>query len=212
MRLTQLQQSGFILESNSGFKLGIDIGNKTPISDLEHIQLDAMLISHIHGDHFSPERIALLEPKQLFMPKACFDITTIPQSRYDFSRKSLFLHHPFEVNISENFGFESEAFSFHVFCTDHGPNNPTPEIENFGFLIEMDNEKVYFAGDMFYESGIDVSNLCVDYLLIPVGGFYTFDPKAAFDFSQKFASAKHTIPMHFEKNPETKDEFLKLLS
>jgi len=30
---------------------------------------------------------------------------------------------------------------------------------------------------MFYESGIDVSELEVDITLIPVGAFYTFGPK-----------------------------------
>jgi L-ascorbate metabolism protein UlaG (beta-lactamase superfamily) len=61
MKITQLEQSGVILETNSGFKLAIDIASLTPMDRLESVALpDAMLVSHIHGDHFSVPHIKKL--------------------------------------------------------------------------------------------------------------------------------------------------------
>jgi L-ascorbate metabolism protein UlaG (beta-lactamase superfamily) len=82
--------------------------------------------------------------------------------------------------------------------------------ENFGFLIEVDDKKVYFAGDMYYSSGIDVSNLEVDIALIPVGTFYTFGPREAVAFSREFKKIGKVVPMHYEKTPESAEEFIKL--
>lgn len=68
-------------------------------------------------------------------------------------------------------------------------------------------KKIYFAGDMFYPSGIDVNTLEVDTALIPIGGYYTFGPKEAIDFAKQFKSIGQVIPMHFDKTPETEVEF-----
>ena len=71
MKLTKLEQSGFIIEAENGFRLAIDIGNKTPISNLENIKVDAMIVSHVHGDHFSLEQIEKLSPKKLYLSNEC---------------------------------------------------------------------------------------------------------------------------------------------
>ncbi len=81
--------------------------------------------------------------------------------------------------------------------------------ENFGFLIEVDGKKIYFAGDMFYPSGIDVTNLEVNVALIPVGGFYTFGPEEALSFVKQFKKIGEIIPMHYMKITETREEFIK---
>jgi L-ascorbate metabolism protein UlaG (beta-lactamase superfamily) len=92
---------------------------------------------------------------------------------------------------------------------DHGPNISAP-VENLGFLLEVENQTIYFAGDMFYESGIDVSNLEVDTALLPVGTFYTFGPQEAFDFAKKFKKIGKIISIHYEKEPQTREQFIKL--
>jgi len=66
MNITKLQQSGFILETDTGFKLGIDIGDKTPIEELKNTRVAACVISHVHGDHFSVPQIKALSPKKLW--------------------------------------------------------------------------------------------------------------------------------------------------
>ncbi len=195
MKLQKFEQSGFILETNNGFRLGFDIANKTPLEKLEGVTVDAMLVSHIHGDHFSVPQIKTLAPKDLYLNHECIEL---------LGEESLNCNiHEVKVGDSVDVGGINVSF----FNVDHGPNVSAPLTENFGFLITADEQAVYFAGDMFYESGIDVTNLSVDYALLPVGGFYTFGPVEALEFAKNFAHIGNIIPMHYELKPETKDEF-----
>lgn len=198
MKVTQLEQSGFILETEAGFKLALDIGSYTPIEKLVGISPDAVVASHLHGDHLSVPQIKALSPQKLYLNQECIEVlgeetltSEIVQIRADE-----------EIDIG---GIKMRAFN-----VDHGPNIKVIPKENFGFLFEIDGKKVCFAGDMFFPSGIDVSNLEVDITLIPVGTFYTFGPQEAIDFVKQFKRVGKVIPMHYEKNPETRDEFVKL--
>jgi len=198
MRLTKFEQSGFILETETGFRLSFDIGNKTPIEKLSGITVDAMLVSHIHGDHFSLEQIKALSPKKIYLNTEC--IETLGEETL--------ISEIVPVKVGDEIMVDSIKVQF--FNVDHGPNVSAPLKENFGFLITADNKTVYFAGDMFYESGVDITNLEVDTALLPVGTFYTFGPQEAFNFAKKFKSIGKVVPMHYEKTPETREQFIKL--
>ncbi|MEI6400023.1 MAG: MBL fold metallo-hydrolase [bacterium] len=213
MKITKFEQSGFIIESEKGFRLAIDIGNKTPLEKLDGISCDTMLISHIHGDHFSIEQIKKLNPKTILLPRNCYDVLH-EQSIIDVVTASPADKPVIASNmciISTEAEYEDENFTLQVFSVDHGPNLTVPITENYGFLINVDDQNIYFAGDMFYESEIDVSELVVDYLLLPVGTFYTFGPEEAFDFAQKFEKIGKIISMHYENKPETHGQFLELV-
>lgn len=198
MKLTKFEQSGFILETSNGFRMAFDIGNKTPIEKLQGVTVDAMLVSHIHGDHFSLDQIKVLSPKKLYLNQECIEV---------IGEEAL----PFEI-VKVKVGDEHtiDTIKVQFFNVDHGPNVSAPVQENFGFLITADDQTIYFAGDMFYESGIDVSNLEVDIALLPVGTFYTFGPQEAFEFAKKFKNIRKVTPMHYEKTPETREQFIKL--
>lgn len=198
MKLTKLEQSGFIIETNSGYKLAIDIGSYTPLEKLAGISVDAILVSHIHPDHFSLNQIKALAPKRLYLNREC--IEALGEETLDSEI--------IDVKVGDKIEINGIKVTF--FDVDHGPNVRIRPKENFGFLIEVDGKKIYFAGDMFYPSGIDVANLEVDTSLIPVGGFYTFEPEEALDFVTKFKSSGKIIPMHYEKTPENRDKFIKL--
>ncbi len=198
MRLTKFEQSGFILETNNGFRLAFDIGNKTPTEKLQGVTVDAMLVSHIHGDHFSLDQIKTLSPKKLYLNQEC--IETLGEENLTFEI----------IRVKTGDTVTIEDITVQLFNVDHGPNVSAPLQENFGFLITADNQTVYFAGDMFYESGINVSNLEVNIALLPVGTFYTFGPQEAFEFAKKFKKIGKVTPMHYEKTPETREEFINL--
>ncbi len=198
MKLTKFEQSGFILETSNGFRLAFDIGNKTPIENLQGISADAMLVSHIHVDHFSFDQIKALSPKKLYLNQECIETLgeeTLPSEIA-------------QVKVGDEIMIDTIKVQF--FNVDHGPNVSAPLQENFGFLITADDKTIYFAGDMFYESGIDVSNLEVDIALLPVGTFYTFGPDEAFAFAKKFKKIGKVTPMHYEKTPETREQFINL--
>jgi L-ascorbate metabolism protein UlaG (beta-lactamase superfamily) len=198
MRLTKFEQSGFILETDKGYKLAIDIGSYTPVEKLSGIYPDAMIVSHIHGDHFSIEQIKKLSPKKIYLNEECVE----GLGEQELTSEIL------QIKVGDQVDVDGIKVQF--FDVDHGPNVKLRPKENFGFLIEVDGKKVYFAGDMFYPSGIDVSNLEVDVALIPVGTFYTFGPQEALAFVKQFKNIGEVTPMHYEKTPETKEEFIKL--
>jgi L-ascorbate metabolism protein UlaG (beta-lactamase superfamily) len=205
MKIIPFEQSGFIFETESGFRLALDIGNKTPLEKLNGVTADAVLISHIHGDHFCKENINALSSRNIFVPNSCKQDIDIDRSFFDI------VPHIWPIREREtNFVDPGNNISFRVFSVDHGPNLSAPLQENFGFLITGDGQTVYFAGDMFYESGIDVSNLEVDVALLPIGTFYTFGPEEAIAFAKKFKKIGKVIPMHYEKTPETREQFINL--
>jgi len=198
MSLTKFEQSGFILETKKGFRLAFDIGNKTPIEKLDIVKpVDAFLVSHIHGDHFYLENIKKLSPKNLYLNHECLEAI----GEENLSAKIT------EVKSGDSFLIDEIKVTY--FTVDHGPNISAP-VENLGFLFEVENQTIYFAGDMFYESGVDVTNLEIDIALLPVGTFYTFGPQEAFDFAKKFKRVGKIVSMHYEKTPETKGQFLQL--
>jgi L-ascorbate metabolism protein UlaG (beta-lactamase superfamily) len=198
MKLTKFEQSGFIFETEKGFKLALDIGSYTPIEKLEGISVDAMLVSHLHGDHLSVEQIKKLSPKKLYLSKECIEVLGEESLSSEI------------IEIKSGDTIEIDAIKVTVFNVDHGPNIKVVPKENFGFLINIDGQGVYFAGDIFYPSGIDVTSLEVDTALIPVGTFYTFGPQEALEFVKQFKRIGEIVPMHYEKTPETKEEFIKL--
>ena len=203
MKIQKFEQSGFVFESESGFRIAFDIGNKTALEKLENLNIDAMFVSHVHGDHFSLEQIKKINPKVLYLNSECREV---------LGEESL----PFEIKDLHNEETVSLLCgSISTFHVDHGPNVSVPLQDNFGFLIEFDGKQIYFAGDMYNPSGIDVSELSVDYALLPVGGHYTFGPEEAFEFAKTFKEIKTLVPVHYEKNdnidPLRKDEFVELV-
>ncbi len=198
MKITKFEQSGFVIEADNGYRLAVDIGLYTPLEKLNDLAIDAMLVSHIHGDHFSLEHIKKIAPKKLYVNQECIEIVG----------EEKLLSEIIKTTIGDLKNIEGIRVEF--FDVDHGPNAKVRPQENFGFLIEVDQKKIYFAGDMFYPSGIDVVNLEVDVACIPVGTFYTFGPQEAFDFIKQFKKIGRVIPMHYEKDLATRDEFIKL--
>lgn len=196
MKIQKFEQSGFIFETDSGFRLAIDIGDKTPIERLEGIKVDAAMASHIHSDHYSLEHIEKMDPKYVYLTQECINNTSKVIER--------------ELNKINNgsdllIGDEIDVRCFDV---DHGPNIREIPEENLGFLINIDGKSVYFAGDMYLESGLNVKYIEADFVMLPIGGFYTFGIDEALDFAKKFQRVGKIIPMHYEKDSGATQRFI----
>lgn len=201
MRLNKFAQSGFSLTLNSGFQVLWDIGKYSPLPEFDETPvIGYFLVSHVHADHFFPEMIEACKPQHVVLGSECAEEFAKTGSRLDV------------VQVKKmdkiKLGDEVEVTFFEA---DHGPN-AGPYKENFGFLFNIlsEDKTIYFAGDMFNVSGLDISDLEVDYALIPVGGYYTFDPEAALEFARLFKKIGKIFPMHYEKTPETKQKFIEL--
>lgn len=198
MKIIKFEQSGVIIEADSGYRLAIDIGIYTPIEKLEGIAVNAIFVSHVHGDHFSPAHIKKLSPQKLYLGRECAEA----------ARKENLPAEIIEVKASDL--IEIDGIKIKLFEVDHGPNVKVKPKENFGFLIEVDGKKIYYAGEIFSPSGLDVTSLEVDVAMIPTGTFYTFGPSEAIAFAKQFKKIRKLIPMHYEKTPETREEFVRL--
>jgi L-ascorbate metabolism protein UlaG (beta-lactamase superfamily) len=216
MTITKFEQSGLIIESSTGFRMAVDVGSITPIEKLDGVKpVDLFVVSHIHGDHFTPSHIAKLSPKTIILSEECYQV---------FNPKDL--NHP-TVSITDEmsnttpridanfviakggFVYETDDVKITFFDVDHGPN-ATVKVENFGFTIEIDGQKIYFAGDMYNPSGMDVTNSEFDYVFLPVGGFYTFGPAEALSFAKQFKKIENLAPMHYHIRMEALPEFIEL--
>lgn len=189
MQIQKFEQSGLLLTSKNGYRLAIDIAAATPLEHLAGITADGMLVSHIHGDHCSAAHITALAPEVLFAGAEC--VAALKAECGDIKLQ--------EVTDTEVVTIGD--FTVQVFSVDHGPNAPKVPEQNFGFLISEGEEVLYFAGDMYTPSGIDVSELSVTYACLPVGGHYTFDHEAAFTFAKQFAAIGKVIPLHYADFP-----------
>lgn len=199
MKITQLAQSGCILETQSGFRLAVDVGSYTPLEELAGVTAHAALVSHFHGDHFSPAQLRALAPQQVYVSQECLD---------HLDDEAL----PGEVVIvREGEQLTIGDVTVQVFVVDHGPNATAYPKENFGFLFTADGETVYFAGDMYHPSGIAVTELSVNTVMVPVGGHYTFGPEEAYAFVKQFKSVGQVLPMHDLPQPGSREVFLALL-
>ncbi len=201
MQIQKFEQSGFIITGDNGYKLAIDIGNKTNLEALENINVDAMIVSHIHGDHFHLENILKLNPTKLYLNTECLEVLGEEALNAEI------------IKIKTGDVLDVDSFKIVVFTVDHGPNVSVP-VENLGFEIVVDDQKIYFCGDLYNASNLNVLDMQIDYLLLPVGGYYTFSPVEALNFAVQFKSVGTIIPMHYEKNnfidPATCDEFVEI--
>jgi L-ascorbate metabolism protein UlaG (beta-lactamase superfamily) len=70
--------------------------------------------------------------------------------------------------------------------------------ESVGYLITVDDTKVYATGDTSTtEEMKDYAALHLDYVLLPIDGIYNMDPKEATACAE-LISAKHAIPIHMK--------------
>lgn len=216
MTLTKFEQSGFILETSGGFRIAIDIGVLTPIERITGVTVDLMLVSHIHGDHFSAAHIAKLAPKAVMLTKESLDVLRPKGARLPVAARGIYeSSHP-EVKAhfiisAEGLVYEANGLKITCFHVDHGPNVSVP-VDNFGFLVEADGQTIYFAGDMFFPSGIETKDISVDHLLLPVGSHYTFGPAEALAFAKTFKCVGTIVPTHYEKDSSKRDSFVGLAS
>ena len=173
MKIKRFEQSGFILETENGYKLAVDIGSYTPIEKLNEIFPDAMIVSHIHGDHFSVEQIKKLSPNKLYLNEECVEALgeeSIPSEII-------------EVKVGDR--MDVGGIRVQLFDVDHGPNIKVRPRENFGFLIEADGKELPVGvaradhGERVVERLADPHGLAageaIDRLLVPCLGVENVD-------------------------------------
>jgi L-ascorbate metabolism protein UlaG (beta-lactamase superfamily) len=175
-------------------------GEKTIYIDPRNISdpkpADAVLISHPHSDHFSPDDIKKISNEKTV-------IISIPEviSQIEGNKKMIL---PNEKVFLDKVVIEAVP-AYNVNKSFHSKKK-----DWVGFVIEMNGKKYYYAGDtdsipeMRFMKNIDIA-------MLPVGGTYTMNAEEAASIANIF-KPKVVIPYHWGEIVGTREDAEKFKS
>lgn len=209
--VTYIANAGFLIESSGKqilidalFKQGWDnylIPTDSIVSDIITQQppfnnTNLMLLTHNHGDHFNPLMVSkyLLNNSENILiapPK----VTNVFSRHPDYKK--------FEnqiVQLDENNGLKIDTtiqgIRVRSFFLQH---DSRPAIENLGYLIEIDNIKVFHSGDyngseLVEFEKLQLQNENIDLALLNFYGFWK--TKEDREFAVQYINPKNITLMH----------------
>jgi len=173
-----IQQSAFRIEG-SKYKIYTD-----PINISNTDEADIILITHPHGDHFSPDNIAKIATSKtiLIAPAECNytgtigkRITLIPGGEYTAFGS---------IKIKAVPAYNIVKTQYH------------PRSNNWvGYVVTLNGVTFYQAGDT--ERVPEMKNITTDIAMLSLGQTYTYESVADAAAVAKDVKAKVAIPMHF---------------
>ena len=198
MKITKYPQSAFVIEYKQK-KILIDPGRFCYNEDFtfEHWgDVDILLITHIHSDHFVPEAVRSISQKNANViiltnreVKETLDELDVPCRILEPNQK---------VQIGD--------ITITGVRSIHGPIPGKDELPNvIGFLIDS---KVYHPGDTIYMYNKPKAEI----LMVPISAPVTMGIEGAAKFAKEI-NPKLIIPMHYDnpKYPEDPEEFVKAM-
>jgi L-ascorbate metabolism protein UlaG (beta-lactamase superfamily) len=151
----------------------------------EELQADIILISHLHDDHYAPQIL-----KQISTPETVIVISQLMTARLEgdgVPGEVRGLRPGERTTIGE---VEIETVPAYNVDKSYHPK----EAEHLGFIVTLQGERLYFAGDTDRIS--EMAEVDCDVALLPIGGTYTMDveeaAQAAADIGPKVAVPMHT--------------------
>jgi L-ascorbate metabolism protein UlaG (beta-lactamase superfamily) len=149
-------------------------------------QADVILISHEHQDHCSPEDV-----ERVGGPGTV--IVTVPQAAQKLRGDVRVLRPGERVTVGEVEIEAVPAYNVNKFRSPGVPFHPQ-EAGHVGYVVTVEGERLYFAGDTDHIP--EMAGFRCDVALLPVGGTYTMDAEeaaqAAADIGPQVA-----VPMHW---------------
>jgi L-ascorbate metabolism protein UlaG (beta-lactamase superfamily) len=193
MKITKLEHSCVLIQSH-GSRLLIDPGSltaPTTIADLG--ELDAVLVTHRHGDHFDADIL-----KKVGAP--IFG----PAEVVALARTSGLSGCAVNVGEASQIG----AFLVTAVAADHGPAVTKP-VENLGYIIECRGKSIYITGDVFGPQPAAPRGPFGAVVLPIEGGGFVFDPAEASTFLRKIGHTRVAVPCHTDDLAGLGAEFVK---
>jgi L-ascorbate metabolism protein UlaG (beta-lactamase superfamily) len=142
---------------------------------------DLICITHSHYDHFSPDDINKILKKETFLIGATGTVNKIKAGEKREIRPGE------EVNLGWVKVKGVPAYNIN--------KNFHPKTSNFlGFLIEIEGNRIYIAGDTDFIP--EMKEISADIVILPVGGTYTMTAEEAAN-AVNTIKPKIAIPYHF---------------
>ncbi|QQE78036.1 metal-dependent hydrolase [Alicyclobacillus sp. SO9] len=192
MKVTYHGHACFTVEGN-GHSLIIDpflTGNSLADIKPEDVKVDAILLTHGHGDHVGDTETIANKNKALIV--APFELAMY------FGRQGLNVH-PMHLGGGHQFDFAHVKLTLAF----HGSGIELPDRIEYagnpcGFLVTMDNKTYYHAGDtgLFGDMKLIGERSHIDVASLPIGDNFTMGPDDAL-LAAEWIGAKKTIPMHY---------------
>ena len=171
--------------------------------DKNYNDADMIFITHDHYDHYSEEDIDKVKKDEtvIIIPK---DLQT-KTSKKGFKQDNIITVMPNEKYIVEGINFTTVP-AYNINKKFHPKENKW-----IGYIIELQGNKYYFAGDTDVTE--ESKKVKCDVAFVPVGGTFTMDFKEAASLINEI-TPKIAVPIHYGSIVGTKQnavDFIKLL-
>ena len=196
MKIQYLGPAAFLIEGS--VKILIDpflTGNPTAAVSADAVCPDYILVSHGHGDHFGDA---------LEIAKRTGAVIVGANELALFCQAQGANAHPMHIGGEHRF---TDDFSVKLTVAIHGSAYDAGSGEYLGlacgFLIRLDGEILYFAGDtaLTYDMKAVIGDFnVIDVAMLPIGDNFTMGPQDA-RIAAKWLNPKKVIPMHYNTFP-----------
>ncbi|MCL1630619.1 metal-dependent hydrolase [Sporolactobacillus sp. CPB3-1] len=199
MKITYVGHSTVLLETEKG-NLLIDPfirGNqRTPMTIDDLPKIDAILLTHGHGDH--------IEDTQLIAERDGSLVIAIAELATYFSWRGLKTH-GMSIGGAHTFRFGTVKMTqaFHgSSITDAANRQIVYAGMPAGLLLKIEEKTIYHAGDtaLFSDMKWIGDRYAIDLAFLPIGDNYTMGPEDALQ-AAKWIKAKTVVPIHYNTFP-----------
>ncbi len=194
VKLTFLGHACWLIEGSSG-KVIIDpflTGNPQAAAKPEDIVVDAVLVTHGHGDHLGDA---------VDIARRCNAVVVAPFELANFCASKGANIHPMHIGGSKEFpfGWVKLVPAAHGSAYVSDDSNVVYTGNPCGFLLKLDGKLIYHAGDTGLIADMELLGRLyqIDVALLPIGDNFTMGPADALE-AVKMIKPKVVIPMHYD--------------